>query len=111
MKKTKHEHATTAPDDLPLKPVMDELAFVRKTFRDTATQYVTQIESEISAIRETVAATAAKKKVPAERLRGLRDILLILRGLDVKSEKGRRRDLKKIESAVDELRRIVDGWD
>jgi hypothetical protein len=99
------------PDGLPLKPVLDELAFVRKCFRDAAAHYTAQVEGELEALRESVATTATRKKVSASCAHGLREILMLLRSLEVKPEKGRRRDLKKIESLVKELRRITDSWE
>lgn len=111
MKHSKHEKKAVALDALPLKPVLDELAFVRKAFHDAAARYAGEIEGELEAVREMVATNATKKKVSAECARGLRDMLLILRGLEVKPEKGRRRDLKRIESLVAELRRITDRWE
>ena len=44
-------------------------------------------------------------------MKSLRDLLLILREVEVKPEKGRRRDLKRIETAVKDMRRIVENWE
>ena len=110
MKAAKHDK-NSAPDALPLKAVLDELTFVRKAFHDISAHYVAEVESEIAVIREAVATAATRKKIPASCARGLRDLLLLLRGLDVKPEKGRRRDLKKIEALVEEMQHIVDAWD
>jgi hypothetical protein len=38
-------------------------------------------------------------------------MLMLLRSLEVKPTKGRRRDLKKIETLVEELRNIVNRWE
>ena len=40
----------------------------------------------------------------------LRDMTTLLRTLDVKPVAGRRKDMKKIESLVDELRLLVERW-
>lgn len=111
VKKPKPAQKTKSPDDLPVKPALEELAFVRKAFHDAAAHYMARIEGDLNAVREVIAAIAAQKTVPKERVKGLRDVLLILREIEVKPEKGRRRDLRKIESAVKEMRHIVDGWD
>jgi hypothetical protein len=37
-------------------------------------------------------------------------MLMLLRSLDVKPAKGKRRDLKKVELLVEELRGIVERW-
>ena len=50
------------------------------------------------------------RKVPAQRAKDLRDMLMYLRDLDVKPAKGKRRDLKRIETLVGELRAIAERW-
>ena len=91
--------------------MLEELAFVRNAFHKVVTQYAAGIEGDISLVRETVAGTASRKKVSPECAHALREMLVMLRGLDVKPEKGRRRDLKRIESVVEELRKLMDAWE
>lgn len=96
---------------LPFQTVSEELNFLRKTFRDLVGTYSTHLEAEIAQIQATVAADAeSKKKLPSSRGTDLRDILMMVRSLEVKPAKGRRRDLKKIENLVGELQAIVDRW-
>lgn len=111
VKKSTKVAKLTSSDDLPVKPTLEELGFVRKSLHDAAAHFVARIDGEINVIREAVAATASLKKVPVERMKDLRDLLLILREVEVKPEKGRRRDLKKIETAAKEMRRIVATWE
>ena len=111
VKKTKKTASTTTPDDLPVKPTLEELIFVRKVLHDTTAQYIARIDGELNGIREAVANIASLKKVSRERVKSLRDLLLILREVEVKPEKGRRRDLKRIEMAVKEMRRLVGDWE
>lgn len=111
MKKSKQAATLLSPEDLPVKPTLEELAFVKKALHDTSVQYLARINGELNLVREAVASIGAQKKVPAERVKSLRDLLLILREVEVKPEKGRRRDLKRIETAVKDLQRIVENWD
>ena len=111
VKKPTQAASSKSPDDLPVNPTLEELVFVRKVLHDVAAKYVARIDGELNEIREAVASIAAKKKVPVERVKSLRDLLLILREVEVKPEKGRRRDLKKIETAAKEMRRIVATWE
>lgn len=97
---------------LPLPIVAEELAFLRKTFRDLVVAYSGEVEAEITRIQALVNADAAsKRKLPASRTSDLRDMLMLLRSLEVKPAKGRRRDLKKVETVVGELRGIADRWE
>lgn len=98
-------------EDLPIRPLLDELALVRKLFHTLAARYTAQIEGELAAIRDVIATTAARKTIPRKRAREMSDILHLLRGVAIKPEKGRRRDFKRIEALVEEMRRIVDDWD
>ncbi len=96
---------------LPFSTVTEELAFLRKTFRDLVGAYAAQIEADIAQVQAVVATAAqSKKKLPGSRGSDLRDLLMILRALEVKPAKGRRRDLKKVETLVEELRLIADRW-
>lgn len=107
----KDEPKARAASALPLQTVAEELTFLRKTFREIAHAYTSQIEAEITQLHALVAGDAeSKKKLPGSRVADLRDMLMLLRSLEVKPAKGRRRDLKKIESLVEDLRGIVDGW-
>ena len=108
----KTEPASKPASALPLKTVAEELAFLRKSFRDLVTAYASQIEGEITQLHGTVNAEAeSKRKLPASRSHDLRDMLMLLRSLEIKPAKGRRRDLKKVENLVAELRLIADRWE
>lgn len=95
---------------LPFPTVAEELAFLRKTFRDLLSAYSAQMEAEIAAVQAAVATAAESKKLPGSRGSDLRDLLMLLRALEVKPAKGKRRDLKKIENLVEELRSITERW-
>ena len=58
--------------------------------------------------RSTVSARSADS--PHSEIHDLRDMLTLLRTLEVKPEAGRRKDLKKIESLVEELRLLSERW-
>ena len=55
-------------------------------------------------------AVATPQASPNSELHDLRDMLTLLRTLAVKPEAGRRKDLKKIESLMEELRRLSERW-
>lgn len=69
-----------------------------------------RIEAEIDAVRVLVATLLDREKLSGAQLKDLRDILAELRGLQVKAEKGRRKDLKKIEILVGDLLLITEKW-
>ena len=114
----------------PYKSAAEELDALRKTFRVAVRHYSERVDMEIIRLRERIAqageafqendkvkAAAGPRGRPAagrsetgSQIHDLRDMLTVLRTLEVKPAAGKRRDLKKIESAVDELRMLIERW-
>ncbi len=115
----------------PFKSATEELDTLRKVFRAACRHYAERVDMEIIRLRERVAtaaeayhgndkvkAAAGMRGRPAAggagdpnfQLRDLRDMLTVLRTLDVKPVAGRRRDLKKIEAAVEDIRVLIERW-
>lgn len=99
-----------AKDLLPTKSLVDELAFLRRNFREIVNHYTIAVESEMAQVVALISAESEKKKIPSDRVKEMRDMIMLLRGLEIKTAKGRRRDLKRIESLVAELRTIAERW-
>ena len=94
----------------PMKSVAEELDFLRKSFRECVNVYATRIEAELMQIRSTVLEQTKNPKLPPGHIRDLRDMITLCRTLDIKPEKGRRKDLKKIDTVVEELHVMVQSW-
>ena len=114
----------------PFKSAIEELDALRKTFQVACRHYAERVDMEIIRLRERIAAAGEVhrendkvKAAAGPRGRGrsavadanfqihdLRDMLTVLRTLEVKPVAGRRRDLKKIESAVEDLRMLIERW-
>jgi hypothetical protein len=99
-----------AKDLLPTRSLVQELTFLRQSFREIINHYTIGVESEMAQIVALVTAENEKKIVPTDRVKEMRDMLMLLRGLEIKTAKGRRRDLKRIETLVAELRTIAERW-
>ncbi len=99
-----------APEASPAKSVSEELDALRAEFRSALSAYASRIEEEIGAIQAAANTIAAKKKIPAAQLRDLRDMLTVLRKFSIKPEKGRRKDLKKIDALVGDLTMLIEHW-
>jgi hypothetical protein len=108
--RTAMKHENDSPNASPMKSAGEELDYLRKTFREIIASYSARIEGEIEQIREAVTTEEKKKKISTAHLRDARDIITLIRTLDLKAEKGRRRDLKKIDLLIEELRRFVENW-
>jgi hypothetical protein len=94
----------------PMKSVAEELDFLRKSFRESLNVYAKRIETQLTQIREQILEQTKNPKPSGTQIRDLRDILTLCRTLDLKPEKGRRKDLKKIEAAVEEIQVMIQNW-
>lgn len=94
----------------PAKPVIEALTVLQEEFRHALQTYAARIDEEISRVQKAVLAEAGKKKFAPAKLRDLRDMLTVLRKASIKSGKGRRKDLKKIDALVEDLAMLIEHW-
>ncbi len=114
----------------PYKSVAEELETLRRTFRGICQRYTERVETEIGGLRDRVvaagttaasqekadvvakpsAATRRKQAHATTQFHELRDMLTLLRTLQLKPAEGRRKDLKKVESVVADLRLLAAKW-
>jgi len=93
-----------------MKSVAEELQFLQKALRECIDVYTSRIEGQIGQIRKKVLEQAKNPKDSSTYLRNLRDMITLCRTLDIKPEKGRRKDLKKIDLLVGELHLMIQNW-
>jgi len=101
----------SGPEASPAKSLTRELKGLKRDLRVVARGYLQRIEGELGEVMEAVTAFEGEETaVPTARIRDMRDMLMLVRGLQIKPDKGRRKDLKKIDAAVGELRLFLDRW-
>ncbi len=93
-----------------MKTVLVDLENLRLTLRETLSHYLSRMEGDIDSLQNVVKYILETNKVDSGKLRDIRDMLTVLRHSDVKAEKGRRKDIKKIESIIADLRIITEHW-
>jgi len=93
-----------------MKSLAEELDFVRKSFRESIDVYSTRVETQLTQIRDAVLKQTKNSKLPSAQIRDLRDMITLCRTLDLKPEKGRRKDFKKIDSLLEELQLLIQTW-
>jgi hypothetical protein len=87
------------------------LRALRLLIREVGNNYLAGMQSEVAHIEQVIReGQAASGKLPNERAKGLRRIRRDLGRLDIKPDKGRRRDLKQIEKVISDIMEVVDGW-
>ncbi len=101
---------TPGNDAAPFKAIAAELEELRVTLRGTVETYLARLDAEIVQVSTAVEKEAGKKKLPPGKQRDLRDMLSLLRSASVKADKGRRKDLKKIDGLVDDLTILTENW-
>ena len=94
----------------PMKSLAEELDFVRKSFRESIQVYSARIETQLAQLRDIVLEQVKNPNVQAAQIRDLRDMITLCRTLDLKPDKGRRKDLKKVETLVEELHLMIHNW-
>jgi hypothetical protein len=100
-KRPKKQRETT-----PVTMLAGELAVLRRDLRKTIRAYAARLEV---ALAESVAAVSSKRAdaLSREQLHDIRDLTIMVRKRKLKPEKGRRKDLRKIDSLIHDLHSIT----
>lgn len=97
-------------DASPAKSVLEELERARLSAREVVSAYAARLDEEIVRISQLVESGAAGEKISGSKLRDMRDMLTVLRTTSLKPGKGRRKDLKKVDSLLEDLSLLVENW-
>jgi len=95
-------------DASPAKSLVDDLRKLRQTLRKTARAYAQRLDHEIGSIMEWARSSSSNGGMTQSHVRDLGDMLALVRKVEAKPDKGRRKDLKKIDSVVSDLRYFVE---
>ena len=85
----------------------DELDSVRRDLRRTIRAYAARLELDLA---ESMAAVTRYKRgedLSRERLHDIRDLTIMMRKRKLKPEKGRRKDVRKLDSLIRDLQSIA----
>ena len=106
MKQKKQRHKKTR-EISPVTMLKDELDAVRRDLRRTIRAYAVRLELDLA---ESIAAVNRYKRVEdlsRERLHDIRDLTIMMRKRKLKPEKGRRKDVRKLDSLIHDLHSIA----
>ena len=96
-----------SPDTSPVKVLQAELAKLRRDLRATVRAYAARLEIDLAESRAALGSFDAVEELSRERLHELRDLMIHVRKRKLKPEKGRRKDLRKIDSLIEDLRILM----
>jgi len=90
----------------PVTMLAGELAILRRDLRTTIRAYAARLEIDLA---ESMAAVSSKRAeaLSREQLHDIREMTIMVRKRKLKPEKGRRKDLRKIDSLIRDLHSIT----
>ena len=106
--KNKLSHREIAKHDIsPARSLLSDLVGLRRTVRSAGRAYISRLEAEIDEIAAWANERAREDQLPKRRIRDLGDMITLIRKLDGKASKGRRRDLKRLDATIEDLRQLI----
>jgi hypothetical protein len=105
-KQPKKKRPKKQRESSPVTMLAGELAILRRDLRATIRAYVARLEIDLA---ESMAAVSSKRAeaLSREQLHDIRDLTIMVRKRKLKPEKGRRKDLRKIDSLIQDLHSIT----
>jgi hypothetical protein len=87
----------------PPKMLASELDALRRELRMTVRAYSARLEIFLAESTKKIASYGDAEKLSRDRLREIRDLTIMLRKRKLKPDKGRRKDLRKIDMLINDL--------
>ncbi|HEY2139055.1 MAG TPA: hypothetical protein VGH00_03175 [Chthoniobacterales bacterium] len=84
-----------------------ELKKLRRDLRATVRAYAARLEIELAESSAALGSLNPVEELPRERLTEIRDLMIHVRKRKLKPEKGRRKDLRKIDSLIEDVRLLM----
>ena len=91
----------------PVTMLTDELDAVRRDLRRTIRAYAARLELDLAESTAAVNRYKRAEDLSRERLHDIRDLTIMMRKRKLKPEKGRRKDVRKLDSLIRDLRSIA----
>jgi hypothetical protein len=91
----------------PARLLESELERLRSDLRTTVRAYAARLEVGLAESRAALEASKPAEELSRDRLHELRELMILVRKRKLKPEKGRRKDLRKIDSLIEDLQVLV----
>lgn len=89
------------------RSLQSQLTALRRELRETLQAYEARLEIKLAEIVNELAALKVMKSVPRERFQKAENFIALLRTYKAKPQRGRRKDLRKIEKFINDLRETL----
>ena len=103
MTKEKRSRRPGAAHASPVTMFELELAALRRDLRRTLKAYAHRLEADLQSTATAISALPPAEQLSTDHLHELREMTILLRRRKLKPEKGRRKDLRKIDALVEDL--------
>lgn len=90
-------------DASPVKMLESEITALRRDLRATVRAYASRLEGELSAAAAVLKDYGPPDDLSRERLHRIRDLTIMVRNRRLKPKKGRRKDLRQIDTLISDL--------
>ena len=85
----------------------EELISLRRDLRRTVRAYTARLELDLAESAAAVALSKRTDSLSRERLHDIRDLTIMIRKRKLKPEKGRRKDVRKIDSLIRDVHSVT----
>ncbi len=86
------------------------LKTLRLLVKEVGGNYIAGLQSEVSRIHEAIRLASEVDEPHSKKLIRLEKMLDIAAHIDIKPQKGRRRDLKELDRVISQLSDSIDKW-
>jgi len=94
----------------PMKAVLQELEALQSSFHEALQLYASRMDEELGRVHQLVRQELDRGNPSQGKIRDLRDMLTLLRHVEIKKGKVRRKELRRFETVVEDLKGLVDRW-
>jgi hypothetical protein len=101
--KRKRTHRRKLLESSPVTMLESELRALHRDLRIIAKAYIARLENDLLVCLAALRSYGPVEQLPRETLHQIRDLTIIVRNRKLKPEKGRRKDLRKIDSLIVDL--------
>ena len=101
--KRKRARHRRSRESSPVTMFESELHALHRDLRTIAKTYIARLENDLFVCLAALRSYGPIEQVPREMLHQIRDLTIIVRNRKLKPEKGRRKDLRKIDSLIVDL--------
>jgi hypothetical protein len=101
--KQKREHRRRLSESSPVTMFESELHALHHDLRTVAKAYISRLENDLLVCIAALRSHGPIEELSRELLHEIRDLTIIVRNRKLKPEKGRRKDLRKIDSLIVDL--------